>query len=146
MARSHLESFVGHRTDRKLARSYPGSVAIQRRTASSDSQERCYRVMPLTPKQRHKLLMADRTHDADWIAAVIEDYLFEANPEMTLLEIDQELRDAGAQSYLIAAGPRKFRVVTTGRLAMLWAVAAAGMTAEQNRAALAGMRLPMLPT
>ena len=57
--------------------------------------------MPLTPNQRHKLLMADRTHDAGWIAAVIED-LLEANPTVTLLEIEQELRDAGAQTYLIA--------------------------------------------
>jgi hypothetical protein len=92
--------------------------------------------MPLTPNQRHKLLMADRTHDAGWIVAVIED-LLEANPTVTLLEIEQELRDAGAQTYLIA-GSGKFQVVTGGRLAMLWAVAAAGMTVEQNRAALAG--------
>ena len=80
--------------------------------------------------------MADRTHDAGWIVAVIED-LLEANPTVTLLEIEQELRDAGAQTYLIA-GSGKFQVVTGGRLAMLWAVAAAGMTVEQNRAALAG--------
>ena len=44
--------------------------------------------MPLTPKQRHKLLMAG---DAAWIAVVIED-LLAANPDTTLPEIDYELR------------------------------------------------------
>lgn len=83
--------------------------------------------------------MADRTLDAAWITVVIED-LLEANPETTLLEIDQELRDAGSQSYLIAS-PGKFRVVTGGRLTMLRAVAAVGMTVEQNRTALAGKPL-----
>ena len=55
--------------------------------------------MPLTPKQRHKLLMADRTGDAAWIAVVIED-LLAANPDTTLPEIDYELRSAAAQAYL----------------------------------------------
>ncbi len=70
---------------------------------------------------------------------VIED-LLKANPETTLLEIDQELRDARSQSYLIAS-PGKFRVVIGGRLTMLHAVAAVGMTVEQNRAAVAGKTL-----
>jgi hypothetical protein len=83
--------------------------------------------------------MADRTRDATWIAVVIED-LLDANPGTTLPEIDQELRDAGSQSYLIAS-LGEFRVVTGGRLAMLRAVAAAGMTVEQNRTALAGKPL-----
>ena len=91
--------------------------------------------MPLTPKQRYALLMAGRTGDAGWIAAVIED-LLKADLDTNLLEIDQELRDAGAQIYLVA-GPGKFQVVTGGWLAMRAAVARAGMTAEQNRAALA---------
>jgi hypothetical protein len=38
----------------------------------------------------------------------------------------------------VIAGPGKYQVVTGGRLAMLWAVGAAGMTVKQNRAALAG--------
>jgi|KBSMisStandDraft_5_1062788.scaffolds.fasta_scaffold587383_2 hypothetical protein len=91
--------------------------------------------MPLSPRQRHKLRMADRTRDAAWITTVIED-LVAANPETALFEIEQEFRDAGSQTYLIA-GPGKFQVVTGGRLAMLWAVGVAGMTVEQNRAALA---------
>ena len=91
--------------------------------------------MQLSPKQRHRLLMAVRVRDAAWVAAVIEDVVA-ANPETALLEIDQEFRDAGSQTYLIA-GPGKFQVVTGGRLAMLWVVGVAGMTVEQNRAALA---------
>ena len=98
--------------------------------------------MPITPKQRLKLRMADRTHDAAWITAVIED-LLAANPETTLLEIDQEFRDAGSPTYLIAS-PDKLEVITGGRLAMLRAVGAAGMTVKQNRAALAGR--PLAPT
>ena len=36
--------------------------------------------MPFSPKQRHKLLMAERTRDAAWITTVIEE-LIEANPD-----------------------------------------------------------------
>ena len=39
--------------------------------AESNSLYR-HRRMPLDPKQRHKLLMADRTRDAAWITAAIE--------------------------------------------------------------------------
>jgi hypothetical protein len=95
--------------------------------------------MLLTPKERHKLRMADRTHDAAWITAVIED-LLQANPDITPLEIEKELRDAGSQTYLVA-GPRKFQVITGGRLSMMRAVTAAGMTVAQNSAALAGKPL-----
>jgi len=66
---------------------------------------------------------------------VIED-LIEANPDTTLIEVEQEFRDAG-----LVAHPGKFQVVTGGRLAMLWAVGAAGMTVEQNRTALAAKPL-----
>ena len=95
--------------------------------------------MPLSPKQRHKLLMADRTRDAAWITTVIEE-LIEANPDTTLIEVEREFRDAGSQTYLVAR-PGKFQVVTGGKLAMLWAVGAAGMTVEQNRTALAAKPL-----
>jgi hypothetical protein len=89
----------------------------------------------ITPHQRHKLLRADRTRDAGWIAAVIED-LLEVNPTATLLEVEQEFRDAGAKSYLVAT-PERFEIVF-GLPAMLAAVGAAGMTPEENRAMLAG--------
>jgi len=96
--------------------------------------------MPLSPKQRHKLLMADRTRDAHWIAVVIED-LVAANPDTNLFEIEQELRDAAAQTYLIATPSTAagFEVVF-GVFAFRRRVAAAGMTLAQNRAALAGKR------
>jgi hypothetical protein len=94
--------------------------------------------MPLSPKQRQKLLMADRTHDATWIEVVIQD-LVAANAETTLIEIDQELRNAAAQAYLIAApGTAAGFEVVLGTLAFRRRVAAAGMTVEQNRTALAG--------
>jgi hypothetical protein len=89
------------------------------------------RGMPLSVKQRHKLLMTDRTRDAAWIAAVVEN-LLEAKPTVTLPGIDQVFRDGAAQTYLIAGA--EFSIVL-GMPATL-AVAAAGMTIEQNRAFL----------
>jgi len=97
----------------------------------------------LDPKQRHKLLMADRTRDAAWITAAIE-HLVAADPTVTLDEIECALRDAAGSAYVIGTvdsidgqvGPA-FEVVI-GMPAMLAAVAAAGMTPEQNRQAPAG--------
>ena len=98
--------------------------------------------MSFTPKQRHKLVMADRTRDETWITVMIED-LLAANPQTTLLEIDQEFRDAGAQTHLIATpGTAAGVEVVLGELAFRRRVAAAGMTAEQNRAALAAETRP----
>ena len=95
--------------------------------------------MPLSPKHRHKLLMADRTRDVGWITAVIQD-LLAANPEMTLIEIDQELRNAVLQTYLIATpGTAAGFEVVLGTLVFRRRVAAAGITVEQNRAALTRM-------
>jgi len=91
--------------------------------------------MPLDPRQRHKVLMADRTRDAAWITAVIENVLT-ADPTVTLDGIEGALRDAAAHSYVIG-GPGKFSVVI-GMPAMLAAIAAAGITAAANRAMLAG--------
>ncbi len=55
--------------------------------------------MQLSPKQRHRLLMAVRVRDAAWVAAVIEDVVAE-NPETALLEIDQEFRITVAKQTL----------------------------------------------
>ena len=94
--------------------------------------------MSLSPKQRHKLLMPDRARDAAWITIVIED-LLAANPDTSLSEIDQELRNAAAQSYLVAtAGAAAGFEVVLGVFAFRRRVAAAGMTLAQNRTALAG--------
>ncbi len=86
--------------------------------------------MPLDPKQRHKLLMADRTGDAAWITAAIE-HLMGADPKVTLADIETALRDAAAHSYVIGC-PDKFEVVI-GMPAMLAAVAAAGLLPQANR-------------
>ena len=90
--------------------------------------------MPLSPHQRQKLLMADRTNDAAWVAAVVEAVLA-ASLTVTLLKIDRVLRNSGAQSYLIAR-PGKFQAVI-GMPAMMAAIAEAGVTIEQNRTPLA---------
>jgi hypothetical protein len=57
---------------------------------------------------------------------------------LTLSEIDQALRDTFAQSHLIAGPGKTFQVVTGGMPALL---AAAGVTADINRAALAAKPL-----
>ena len=88
----------------------------------------------LDPKQRHTLLKADRTQDVTWIRAAIE-HLMAADPDMTLVEVEDVLRAAAGTAYLIGTA-EGFEVVM-GMPAMLAAVAAAGMTAELNRAVLA---------
>ena len=88
----------------------------------------------LDPRQRHKLLMADRTGDAAWITAVVEN-LMAADQDATLAEIEDVLRAAAGHSYVIG-GPGKFSIVI-GMPAMLAAVGAAGVTVAENRAALA---------
>ena len=97
--------------------------------------------MPLSPKQRHKLLMADRARDAAWITAVIED-LLAANPDASLPEIEQELRNAAAHAYLVATpGAAAGFEVVLGVFAFRRRVAAAGMTLAQNCAALDGGKI-----
>ena len=95
--------------------------------------------MPLTPKQRHQLLLADRTRSGGWISAVIE-HMLAADPAITPLDVEAALRDGAAHSYLIAGPGKSFRVVTRGMPATLTAIAAAGMSPDQNRQALAAPR------
>ena len=90
--------------------------------------------MALSVQHRHAVLLADRTGDVGTITTVVTEVLA-ANPETTPLDIETAFRDAGAQSYLIA-GDRLSIVL--GMPAMLAAVGATGMTATENRAALAG--------
>jgi hypothetical protein len=90
----------------------------------------------LDPKQKHRLLMADRTRDAAWITAVVENMLA-ADPTVTLAEVEAALRDAAAQAYVIGS-PGKFSIVI-GMPAMLAAVGAAGVTAAEKRAAPGGI-------
>ena len=56
--------------------------------------------MPLDPKQRHRLLLADRTRDPDAVTAVIV-RLRNENRGATLAEIEDALRAAAGVSYLI---------------------------------------------
>jgi hypothetical protein len=88
--------------------------------------------MPLSVQHRHAVLLADRTGDVDTITTVVTEVLA-ASPETTPLEIETALRDAAAQSYLIA-GERLSIVL--GLPVMLHKLAASGSTPEQNRAAL----------
>ena len=87
----------------------------------------------LTPKQRHQLLLADRTRDATWIAAAVEN-LLAADPTATIDEIEAALRDAAGSAYVIGTADR-FEVVI-GMPAWLAALAEARVTAAENRAAL----------
>jgi hypothetical protein len=81
----------------------------------------------------HAVLLADRTGDVVTVTTVVTEVLA-ANPETTPLDIETALRDADAQSYLIAGD--KLSIVR-GMPAMLLTLAAAGVTSEQNGAALA---------
>ena len=89
--------------------------------------------MPLSVQHRHAVLLADRTGDVGTITTVVTEVLA-ANPETTPLEIETALRDAGAQSYLIAGG---VAVDCRSVPAMLLTLAEASVTPEQNRVALA---------
>ena len=90
--------------------------------------------MPIDPRQRHRLLTADRTGDAAWVHAAIE-HLIAADPDVSLDEIEDLLRTAAGVSYLIGTG-KGFEIVI-GFTAWRDALAAAGMTAEANRLVLA---------
>ena len=78
------------------------------------------------------LLVADRTRDVDVIAAIVDHVLTE-NPDATLLDVEMCFRDGAGHSYLIANGPK----IVIGMPTMLAELALAGITPEQNRAALA---------
>ena len=92
--------------------------------------------MPLTADQRHALLLADRSRDVGQITVVIERVLA-ANADADLFDIEMAFRDAACAAYVIAGPSKAFHVVTGGLSAMLAALAAAGRSAETNRAALA---------
>ena len=90
--------------------------------------------MPLDPKQRHTLLMADRTGDPAWIAAAIEK-LLASDPDVDLFEIEAALREAAARSYLIADGAGFLIVI--GVQVWVAELERLGRTPEQNRQLLA---------
>jgi hypothetical protein len=86
--------------------------------------------MPLDPKQRHKLLMADRTRDGAWITAAIE-HLVAADPTVTLDEIEGALRDAAGSAYVIGKADKCEVVI--GMQAWVAELDRRGRTPEQNR-------------
>ena len=95
--------------------------------------------MPLSLQHRHAVLLADRTHDVRTIATVVTEVL-EVAPETNLLDIETALRDADRQAYLVANNTTVGFEIVLGMPAWHAALADAGMTVEQNWAALASRK------
>ena len=81
------------------------------------------------------LLLADRTRDARTITTVVTEVLA-ANPETTPLDIETALRAAAGQAYLVANSSTAGFEIVLGMPAWHAALAEAGVTVEQNWAAL----------
>ena len=95
--------------------------------------------MPITARERHRILLADRSQNIAPVTVVIATVLHQ-NPSATRAEVEEVLREAAAQSYLIADGSG-FRVV----LGMKTWVAELGRlnrTPEANRQMLAAVVNP----
>ena len=91
--------------------------------------------MPLSLQHRHAVLLADRTRDVRTITTVVTEVLA-ANPETTPLDIETALRAAPlGEAYLVANSTTGFEIVL-GMQARDAALADAGVTVEQNWAAL----------
>ena len=90
--------------------------------------------MPLSLQHRHAVLLADRTRDVRTITTVVTEVLA-ANPETTPLDIETALR--AGQAYLVANSTTAGFEIVLGMPAWRAALADAGMTVEQNWAALA---------
>ena len=92
--------------------------------------------MPLSVQHRYAVLLADRTRDVSTITTVVREVL-EVSPETTRLDIETALRDADRQAYLVANNTTAGFEVVLGMPAWQAALADAGVTVEQNWAALA---------
>jgi hypothetical protein len=90
--------------------------------------------MPLSLQHRHAVLLADRTRDVRTVTTVVTEVLA-ANPETTPLDIETALRAAG-QAYLVANSTTAGFEIVLGMPAWHTALAEAGVTVEQNWAAL----------
>ena len=77
------------------------------------------------------MLLADKP---DTVTAAVTEVLA-ANPDATLFDIEMAFRDAGARAYVIA-GPEL--TIVLGMRAWRAALGRAGVSPEENRAALAG--------
>jgi hypothetical protein len=91
--------------------------------------------MPLSLQHRHAALLADRTRDVRTITTVVTEVLA-ANPETTPLDIETALRAAAGQAYLVANSTTAGFEIVLGIQARDAALANAGVTVEQNWAAL----------
>ena len=93
--------------------------------------------MPLSLQHRHAVLLADRTRDISTITTVVTEVLA-ANPETTPLDIETALRAAPlGEAYLVANSTTAGFEIVLGMPAWHAALADAGVTVEQNWAALA---------
>jgi hypothetical protein len=88
----------------------------------------------ITPRQRHQLLLADISRDVATVTAAVTEVLA-ANPDATLFDIEMAFRDVGARAYVIAS-PEP--TIVLGMRAWRAALGRAGVSPEENRAALAG--------
>ena len=92
--------------------------------------------MPLSRQHRHAVLLAERTRDVRTITTVVTEVLA-ANPETSLLDIETALRAAASQTYLVANSTTADFQIVFGTPSWYAALAHAGLTVEQNWAALA---------
>ena len=92
--------------------------------------------MPLSRQHRHAVLLAERTRDVRTITTVVTEVLA-ANPETSLLDIETALRAAASQTYLVANSTTAGFQIVFGTPSWHAALADAGLTVEQNWAALA---------
>ena len=92
--------------------------------------------MPLSLQHRYAVLLADRTGDVGTITTVVIEVL-EVSHETTLLDIETALRYADRQAYLVANNTTAGFEVVLGMPASQAALSHAGVTVEQNWAALA---------
>ncbi|MET4086670.1 helix-turn-helix transcriptional regulator [Bradyrhizobium sp. S3.5.5] len=94
--------------------------------------------MPISPKQRRRLIVADRSFDPAAIAAAVRAVLAE-NPALSLLDAESALRDAAAWSFLIAAPGGTFEVAA-GVLPHRARLAALDRSPAENLTLLAASR------
>jgi hypothetical protein len=92
--------------------------------------------MTLSLQHRYAVLLADRTRDVRTITTVVTEVL-EANPDTTPLDIETALRTANGQAYLVGNRTMAGFQIVLGMPGWHSALADAGLTVEQNWAALA---------
>jgi hypothetical protein len=64
----------------------------------------------LTPKQKHALLLADRTKDLRIVVDAINEVMAE-NPNASYLDVEMTFRDAAAQTYLVVNNENKMIIL-----------------------------------